>query len=308
MDANKRVAPAGATHHGRVLIDHHVAHSSAQDSGIEHDEHPKVTVHALQRDAEKDVQDHIHQHVDEANMGELVGEPPVDLRPVIFASRPYEAQVRAHILERVQAGLDIQEVFAIVSGLDARGDEPQERHKGALDDHEEWDDLTRPEVLHRNVLLSLSVHLRLDEVADADLPVAIAVEKVREAVVMVLVVLRLLLSRGGALGLGGLAPLIRPRGLLLRRVLRFLGTLHVLVEVAMVLKVGLDILRVEVAISVDVEARGAEPVGEEEDDVVDYIGHLRRLHLIILLRHGGFKQGRLAAWPQERVLARERTA
>lgn len=105
MDANKRVAPAGATHHGRVLIDHHVAHSSAQDSGIEHDEHPKVTVHALQRDAEKDVQDHIHQHVDEANMGELVGEPPVDLRPVIFASRPYEAQVRAHILERVQAGL-----------------------------------------------------------------------------------------------------------------------------------------------------------------------------------------------------------
>eukprot|EP00429_Kryptoperidinium_foliaceum_P138193 CAMPEP_0176290068 /NCGR_PEP_ID=MMETSP0121_2-20121125/54828_1 /TAXON_ID=160619 /ORGANISM="Kryptoperidinium foliaceum, Strain CCMP 1326" /LENGTH=249 /DNA_ID=CAMNT_0017630839 /DNA_START=300 /DNA_END=1047 /DNA_ORIENTATION=- len=66
------------THCDKVRVQDQGTETSSNDACVEHDEHPEMAMHALQRNSQDDQDEGVHARVREADVRELVREPPPD--------------------------------------------------------------------------------------------------------------------------------------------------------------------------------------------------------------------------------------
>eukprot|EP00443_Scrippsiella_acuminata_P113920 CAMPEP_0115621812 /NCGR_PEP_ID=MMETSP0272-20121206/25924_1 /TAXON_ID=71861 /ORGANISM="Scrippsiella trochoidea, Strain CCMP3099" /LENGTH=409 /DNA_ID=CAMNT_0003057953 /DNA_START=530 /DNA_END=1756 /DNA_ORIENTATION=+ len=265
VDADQRVAPAGAAHHGSVRIGPHIAASPAEDAYVEHERQAPPSMHALQGYAEHKIQEDVHAHVRGANMGELVREPAPNLCTVVLARRAIEAQVEHALDDRVQATLRIEDGGTVLVAHDDRHDQPQSQDGHTLEDYEPRISFALHHFFHRLELLGFALHLAVDQVVDVHVAIAVPVQPIMFTPSGGLL-LRLLLF---SLSLG--QDLLPNLGALLGGALLRKGDLVLVVEQALLGEPELDILSVEVTVAVLVEMAGIEPDRKEENRIVEYI-------------------------------------
>mmetsp|Transcript_70585 Transcript_70585/g.228627 ORF Transcript_70585/g.228627 Transcript_70585/m.228627 type:complete len:276 (+) Transcript_70585:173-1000(+) len=93
LHADQGVAAPRHADHGLVRVPDDVAHGSAEDADVVHEEHPQVAVQGFQRDAQDAVHEHVHADVRDADVRELVGQVAPDLAAQVLARTAEDPEV-----------------------------------------------------------------------------------------------------------------------------------------------------------------------------------------------------------------------
>mmetsp|Transcript_11561 Transcript_11561/g.41241 ORF Transcript_11561/g.41241 Transcript_11561/m.41241 type:complete len:272 (+) Transcript_11561:870-1685(+) len=267
-----------------------------------------------------------------SDMCELVGNPAPNILTVVVAAGAEPPEVGLPGPDAVQAGLQLEgRSLRVITCVPNGQGEPQNEDGCALEDHEPWCHLAVNQVLQHLVFLTVRpVDLRLDDVIQIHIAVFV---KVPSAVLHLFLLvplglpghlgrylgprgcrgcfllLALLLARRGgaqaalhlddnwfAVGVLELELCFRLLRVLLLRGPRLLEILH---QKTLISQVSLDVLGVKVTVAIHVEAVGAEPVGEEEHEIVRETSATARLHRCLRFRFRFFSHLRLCPRPDE---------